>query len=147
MNWKAKCLGLILTLAFGYGSLRAQTSAAQEQRNLEMALNWWREVITFGHVELASKYMADDYVEHDPNIGNNRAALVAFLSKTPARPLQPSLPKQPVVAFGKNDYVVLVWEHDDKDQSGKAIRYNTFDILRIQNGKIQEHWDGEKNNP
>ena len=91
--------------------------------------------------------MADDYIEHNPNIGDNRAAFVAYFGKMPARSIQSALPKQPVKAFGKNDYVVLVWEHDDKDQTGKAIKYNTYDVLRIQNGKIQEHWDGEKKNP
>jgi predicted SnoaL-like aldol condensation-catalyzing enzyme len=96
---------------------------------------------------MAPKYMADDYVEHNPNIGDNRAAFVAYFGKTPARAIQPTLPKQPVKAFGKNDYVVLIWEHDDKDQTGKPIKYNTYDILRMQNGKIQEHWDGEKKNP
>ena len=132
---------------FACVSLLAQSGAAQEEKNTQMALNWWREVVAFGHVELAPKYMADDYIEHNPNIGDNRAAFVAYFGKTPARPIQAVLPKQPVKAFGKNDYVVLVWEHDERDQTGKAIKYNTYDVLRIENGKIQEHWDGEKKNP
>jgi predicted SnoaL-like aldol condensation-catalyzing enzyme len=138
---------VVALLALSCLPMLAQSGAAQEEKNTQMALSWWREVVTFGHVELGPKYMAEDYIEHNPNIGDNRAAFVAYFGKTPARPIQSALPKQPVKAFGKNDYVVLVWEHDDKDQTGKAIKYNTYDILRIQNGKIQEHWDGEKKNP
>jgi predicted SnoaL-like aldol condensation-catalyzing enzyme len=144
---KTKPLAGALALAFGCGCLLAQTNTSQERKNLKMSLNWWREVITFGHSELASKYMADDYVEHNPNVGANRAAFVAFVGKTLKRHIQAALPRPPVTAFGKNDFVVLVWEHDDRDQSGKGIEYNTFDILRFRNGKIQEHWNGEKEDP
>jgi predicted SnoaL-like aldol condensation-catalyzing enzyme len=125
----------------------AQTDTPQERKNKEIALNWWREVVTFAHTELASKYMADDYIEHNANIGETRAAFMAFIGKTPARPIEAALPKPPVREFGKNDYVVMVWQHDDKDQTGKAIEYHTFDVLRIRDGKIQEHWDGERKDP
>jgi predicted SnoaL-like aldol condensation-catalyzing enzyme len=103
-------------------------------------------VIAYGHVELAPKYMADDYAEHDPTVGGgDRAAFVKFHSSVPAKPIQPSLPKQPVKAFTKGDYVVMVWDHNDKDpQSGTPYTYFTYDVVRVKNGKIQEHWDNTR---
>jgi predicted SnoaL-like aldol condensation-catalyzing enzyme len=145
---KTRPLVAVLALAFGCECLLAQTNTSQERKNLKVALNWWREVIAFGHRELAPRYMADDYVEHNPNVGADRAAFVAFVGKTTLkRHIQSELPKPPVIAFGKNDFVVLVWEHDDRDRRGKGIEYNTFDILRFRDGKIQEHWNGEKKDP
>lgn len=128
------------------GTLRAQ-DAAQEAKNQQLVLNWYREVIAYGHVDLSSKYMADDYVEHNPNYAGGRAEFVAYFGKTPAKPIQAKLPKEPNRAFAKGDYVVLVWELDGEDKSGKAFKYNTFDVVRVQNGKIQEHWDGDAKNP
>lgn len=141
-------LGCALVLAAaGGGTLKAQGGFAQEAKNQQLVLNWYREVIAYGHVDLASKYMADDYVEHNPNYAGGRAEFVAHFGKMPAKPIQAKLPKQPDRAFAKGDYVVLVWELDGEDKSGKAFKYNTFDVVRVQNGKIQEHWDGDAKNP
>lgn len=129
--------------AFGSATLAAQGNSAQEAKNQQLAMNWYREVIAYGHVDLASKYMAGDYIEHDPLVGgSDRAAFVKFHASTPAKPIQPNLPKQPVKAFTKGDYVVMVWDHNDKDpQSGTPYTYFTYDVVRVKNGKIQEHWD------
>jgi len=143
-RWKFLLPGCALVLsAFGVGTLAAQGNSAQETKNQQLAMNWYREVIAYGHVDLASKYMADDYTEHDPLVGGgDRAAFVKFHSRIPTKPIQPSLPKQPVKAFTKGDYVVMVWDHDDKDpQSGTPYTYFTYDVVRVKNGKVQEHWD------
>ena len=128
------------------GALFAQDSA-QEAKNKKLVLDWYREVIAYGHVDLAPKYMADDYLEHNPNYPGGRAEFVAHFGKTPAKPIQAKFPKDPDRAFAKGDYVVLVWEFSSEDKSGKAFKYNTFDVVRVQNGKIQEHWDGDSKNP
>ena len=137
----ASALALVFT-----GLMRAQDSP-QEAKNKQLVLDWYREVIAYGHTELAGKYMADDYVEHNPNYAGGRAEFVAHFAKTGAKPIQARLPKQPDRAFAKEDYVVLVWEFDGEDKAGKAFKYNTFDVIRVANGKIQEHWDGDARNP
>ena len=121
--------------------LMAQGDAAQETKNQQLGMNWYREVIAYGHVELASKYMADDYVEHNANISGGRAEFVAYYGRTPAKPIQAALPVKPDRVFAKGDYVVIVWELGDTDAKGKAYKYNTYDVVRVANGKIAEHWD------
>lgn len=117
-------------------------ATAQEAKNQALVMNWYREVIAFGHVDLASKYMATGYVEHDPNIPGGLAGFVKHYSATPPRPIQAQLPKAPVQAFAKGDYVTLVWERDDKDpKTSTPYTYITYDVVRVKGGKIQEHWD------
>jgi predicted SnoaL-like aldol condensation-catalyzing enzyme len=123
----------------------AQTNAVQEQGNLELVMNWWREVVAFGHVELASKYMAADYVEHSATKQSGREGFLKLVSRTPAKPIQSKLPAPPAKAFAKGDYVVLVWDHADKDpKTSTAYKYFTYDVIRVKNGKIQEHWDSAR---
>jgi predicted SnoaL-like aldol condensation-catalyzing enzyme len=106
---------------------------APEKANVKMVLDWYREVIVARHVELAPKYQAEDYIQHNPNIATGRAAFVKYFSGLgPPLPIPDKLPDPPAVAFGKGNYVVLLWNHSAADG---------FDCLRIQNGKIQEHWD------
>lgn len=123
----------------------------QEKKNLDMVLTWWREVLEGGHLELTSKYQAEDYIQHNPNANTGRAGFVAFFSKfaKPQNPIPTTLANPPVVKGAKGDYVWLVFEHQDKDprDPSKTYHYNSFDVLRIQNGKVQEHWDSAQKMP
>lgn len=123
-------------------------NAGQETKNQQLALNWYREVVANGHVEVANKYMADDFVEHSANVSGGRADFVGYYGKKAAKPLQTALPQQPYKIIAKGDYVVLVWEIEgtayeieDETATGKKYKYNNFDVVRIANGKIAEHWD------
>lgn len=132
-----------MLLIFCAGSFAAQSNTAEEKKNTQIVMNWWHEVVAVGKADLAPKYMADDYVEHDPNILDGRAGLVEYYGNSANRP-KPNL--KPVMTLAKGDYVVLVWEHDDKDQSGKPIKYNAYDVLLVENGKVHEHWNDVKRN-
>lgn len=136
---------LILAMgAFALASaaaLTAQGDTSQEAKNQKLVMNWYQEVVANGHVELAPKYMADDYMEHNPNYPGGRVEFVKYFGRTPAKPIQAALPTKPDRVFAKGDYVVIVWELGDTDAKGKAYKYNTYDVVRVANGKIAEHWD------
>ena len=125
--------------------------SAQEKKNLDTVLNWWRECIEGGHMELTAKYQAEDYIQHNPNANTGRAGFVAFFSKfrKPVNPIPAKLQNPPVVMGARGDYVWLVFEHEDKDprDPAKTYHYNSFDVLRIQKGKVQEHWDSAQKMP
>ncbi len=141
----ARGLAIAVLLTAGGAILNAQ-NAQQEAKNQQMVLDWYREVITFGHVELAPKYMADTFIEHDPYVSGGRKEFVAFYGKAHPRPIQRKLPFAPAVAFTKGDYVVLVWEHPDKDARTDApYSYFTYDVTRVKDGRIQEHWNSFRN--
>jgi hypothetical protein len=71
---------------------------AQEKKNLELVLNWWREVIEGGHLELTSRYQAEDYIQHNPNANTGRAGFIEFFSKfaKPKNPIPATLSNPPV---------------------------------------------------
>ena len=49
--------------------------------NKRLVFDFWREVFEGGHMELADKYLSDEYVQHNPNVQSGRAAFVDFFSK------------------------------------------------------------------
>lgn len=128
-------------------STQSKTPTAQEQANLKIVSDWWREVLQAGHTELAEKYMAEDYLQHNPNISTGRAAFVQVFSRRGSRDIKPTLDPAPVIQFAKGPYVVFVWEREAKDASGAPYKYNFFDVVRIENGKAAEHWDSVFRNP
>jgi len=129
--------------------VRAQATSnnmtAKEKQNLQFVLDWWREVIAGRHVELTPKYQAEDYIQHNINIATGRDAFAKFFGRfgAPINPIPAKLPSPPTVQFAKGDFVVLIWEREGKDPAdpSKTYKYNTYDMLRLQNGKVQEHWD------
>src|SRR6202142_3969135 len=70
---------------------------AQEKKNLGLVLNWWREVIYAGHLELAPKYQAEDYIQHNPNVNTGRDGFVQFFQKRvpPKNPIPAQLDNPP----------------------------------------------------
>ena len=142
---------LLLAVSAAPASAQSKTMTAQEQANLKTALDWWRQVIQARHVEMAPQYQAEDYIQHNPNISTGRDAFVKIFGARPAvNPIPETMAAPPVVQFAKGDYVALVWEREAKDPKDdtKTYKYNFFDLIRIQNGKVQEHWDSVfKNTP
>jgi len=112
--------------------------------NKRLVYDFWREVFEGGHTELAEKYMAESYVQHNPNVPTGRAAFVDFFSKLVKRkPIEPRI-KAPLVAIAaEGDLVVLSFVREAADPKDPTKKYTTtwFDMFRVEGGKIAEHWD------
>jgi predicted SnoaL-like aldol condensation-catalyzing enzyme len=113
--------------------------------NKRLVYDFWREVFEGGHMELAAKYMAEGYIQHNPNVSTGRAAFVAFFSKNIApQPIEPRV-KAPLVGIvAEGNLVILVFVRELlADPKDPAQKYTTtwFDMFRIEGGKIAEHWD------
>jgi len=146
--------GILLGLVLGAAVLPAESinppttpqtapMTTREKKNLDLALNWWRDTVQSTHVELMRKYRSERFVEHDPNW---RKVLSGGALEGP---IPMKLTNPPVVAGAKGDFVWLIWEHEAKDPRNPANTYhfNSFDVVRIENGRIQEHWDSTQRNP
>ena len=84
------------------------SSDARVAANKRLVYDFWREVFEGAHMEFADKYMAESYIQHNPNVPTGRAAFVEFFTrvKKPA-PIESRI-KAPLVAIvAEGDYVVL----------------------------------------
>lgn len=126
------------------------SSDAKLAANKRLVYDFWREVFEGGHMELAPKYMAETYVQHNPNVPTGRAAFIDFFSKfAKARPIDARV-KAPLVSItAEGDTVVLsfVRELPDPKDPGKKYTTTWFDMFRIEGGKIAEHWDAASRQP
>ena len=143
-----------LFLANAHGQVAVAPHADQEQMlaspdprlavNKRLVYNFWREVFEAGHMDLADKYMAEGYIQHNPNVPTGSAAFVDFFSRNVAvQPIEARI-KAPLVAIlADDDLVVLAFVREGTDPKEPAKKYTTtwFDMFRIENGQIAEHWD------
>ena len=149
----ALCLALGLSLPC-FAQVPVQASPDQEKMlastdarvaaNKRLVYDFWREVFEGGHVELADRYMAEGYIQHNPNVPTGRAAFVEFFGRvTKPKPVEPRITAPLVAMFGEGDMVVLAFAREYPDPKQPDAKYTTtwFDMFRIENGKIAEHWD------
>lgn len=112
--------------------------------NKRFVYDFWREVFEGGHMELADKYMAEGYIQHNPNVPTGRAAFIEFFSKrVKPQPIEARV-KAPLVAIAADgDLVILSFVREGVDPKDASKKYTTtwFDMFRIESGKIAEHWD------
>jgi len=112
--------------------------------NKKLVYDFWREVFEAGHLELAPKYMAENYIQHNPTVATGRDAFVKFFGafkKPQAIADKIQMPLVNIVAEG--DIVILSFVSQRKDPKDPTKTYTTtwFDMFRIENGKLAEHWD------
>ena len=120
-----------------------ELDAQQEAANLALVDEWWRSVIQARHVEMAEQFMAPDYLQHNPNIDTGRDAFVAIFGAREPVEIPATLTPAPVLQFAKGDYVVFVWEREgtNPNDDTQTYAFNFFDIVRVENGLVAEHWD------
>ena len=112
--------------------------------NKKLVYDMWREFLEGGHMEVAEKYFAESYMQHNPNAPTGRKGLVEFFSKF-AKPQEVSdtIKSQVVAIVAEGDLVVISFVSERPDPNNPEEKYTTtwFDMFRIENGKIAEHWD------
>ena len=112
--------------------------------NKKLVYDCWRELLEAGHLELADKFLAETYIQHNPNAATGRKGFVDFFSKfMKPQPIVDTI-KAPVVAIiAEGDLVMINFVRELPDPNDSTKKYTTtwFDMFRIENGKLAEHWD------
>jgi predicted SnoaL-like aldol condensation-catalyzing enzyme len=106
----------------------------------QVALRVGSEVYLQGNTELAPELIAPDYIEHDPNLQHGRNVaerLGAFVAP------QLLLSYEPTIVLVNGAHVLMMWSlfSPDPDNTKQAYRWNYFQLVRVRNGKVVEHWD------
>jgi predicted SnoaL-like aldol condensation-catalyzing enzyme len=118
----------------------------QLDSNKHLVFNFWREVLEAGHLDLAPKYLTASYVQHNPNVPIGRDGFVKFFSQfSKPQPISPRIKAPLVDVVAEGDLVVLSFVSPQADPKNPSKTYTTtsFDMFRIEGGKIAEHWDGD----
>ncbi|MEP6739653.1 MAG: nuclear transport factor 2 family protein [Caldimonas sp.] len=126
---------------------QAQFLASPDARlaaNKRLVYDFWREVFEGAHMEFADKYMAESYIQHNPNVPTGRAAFVDFFTRVRKPvPIEPRIKAPLVNIVAEGDYVVLTFAREGTDPKDASKKFSTtwFDMFRLEGGKIAEHWD------
>ena len=115
---------------------------AQLAANKMLVYDFWRYVLVARDMDKAVEYMHEDYIQHNPSIPTGRATFIGFFGQLPGRPVQDEIDGL-VSITAEGDLVTMSFRRDCADPRNAGENYTTtwFDMFRVADGVIVEHWD------
>jgi predicted SnoaL-like aldol condensation-catalyzing enzyme len=110
--------------------------------NKKLVYDMYRILLQAGHWERAGEFIADGYVQHNPNVENGLKAVQDYVRESrPEIAIEPVLHLPLVWIMAEGDRVTTTFVRPRKDENGQTYYTSWFDLYRIKDGKIVEHWD------
>jgi predicted SnoaL-like aldol condensation-catalyzing enzyme len=138
---------LVLGTAVGLGApkpVMAETPA-QMEANKKLVLDFWHTVFDGQDVSKAKLYLAPGYRQHNPNVATGLKGFEDFFSVMFPKPKAAADIKltQFDVVMAEGDLVQVMFKRPrpEVDDASKTYMSFWFDLFRVKDGKIVEHWD------
>jgi predicted SnoaL-like aldol condensation-catalyzing enzyme len=124
-----------------FALLEAATPALAANKRL--VFDTWRQLVDAGREEVADLYLAEDYIQHNPNAATGREGAKAYFATREDLPIETTLRAPLVAMIAEGDLVVLVYRIELPDPYRQGATYTTvgMDMFRIADGLLAEHWD------
>lgn len=97
------------------------------------------------------KYIAEDYIQHNPNVQQGREGILVVTKLIRQQPEGFVAPgrKTPLHVVAEGDLVVVIWNQPqpDPNKPGETYIGQAFDMFRVKDGMVVEHWDDTRKSP
>lgn len=128
----------LLVFIISAGCSKTQNDCESETQRLEankkLVADMYQELFGDKNIESISKYIAEDYIQHNPSAADGRQALINAVSIWFKGASKEKIDIQHIAADKD-----LVFIHLKSHMGPKTV--SVIDIFRIKDGKIVEHWD------
>jgi predicted ester cyclase len=125
----------------------ATALAADPEENKAFIRSYIEEMWNKHQPAAADRFIASNFVEHNPRLPQGLAGRKQFVAKVLAAFSDYHGEIQDLVAVGDKVVTRVQWtgtqdgEYDGRPPTGNKLVFSTADFFRIENGKIVEHWD------
>jgi steroid delta-isomerase-like uncharacterized protein len=126
---------------------RAPASAADLEANKLVIRGYIEEVVNKHQPAAADRFVATDFIEHNPRLPQGLAGRKQFVTKVFAAFSDYHGEIQDLVAEGDMVVARIQWTgtndgpYEGRPATGNKLVFSTSDFYRIENGKIAERWD------
>ena len=104
-----------------------------EESNKQIVISFYNDVLFGRNSEAVSKYISDEYIQHNPSVPDGENALKDFINNVPS-----TTPGEIVRVLADGDLVAL---HVKRFSPGGDKNRVIVDIFKVENSMIVEHWD------
>jgi len=112
-------------------------------RNKEVVRNFYTTVLIGRDVDAAPKFLRPDYIQHNPQVPTGLKGFMDTFRARFAQPLPPDYKRELLNVVGDNDMVVVYMRQTWTGKDGQHHQALGFDMFRVQDGMIAEHWDAD----
>jgi predicted SnoaL-like aldol condensation-catalyzing enzyme len=123
---------------------RAMLASDDPQLAANKRLVWdmWREFLQARDIDAADKYLAPEYHQHNPNAETGREGVKAFFRASGVEKMEVKDYIERLVSItAERDLVTLALVRPGEDSNGEPYTTTWFDMFRVRDGMIVEHWD------
>jgi predicted SnoaL-like aldol condensation-catalyzing enzyme len=104
-----------------------------QEKNKALVLEAFDTLFNKRDYKAAERYWSPNYIQHSAHIEPGRDGLFNLISNTPD-----TLRYEHQLIVAEGDYVIV---HGRFSGYGRPVAWVAADIVRIENGRLAEHWD------
>ena len=111
--------------------------------NKEVVRNFYTTVLIGRNVDAAPKFLRPDYIQHNPQVPTGLKGFMDTFRDRFSQKLPPDYKRELLNVIGENDMVVVYTRQTWTGKDGQHHQALGFDMFRVQDGMIAEHWDAD----
>jgi predicted SnoaL-like aldol condensation-catalyzing enzyme len=104
-----------------------------QERNKALVLDAFDTLFNKRDYQAAERYWSPKYIQHRAHIESGRDGLFNLIRNTPD-----TLRYEHQLIVAEGEYVIV---HGRFSGTGRPVAWVAADIVRIENGRLAEHWD------
>jgi len=121
----------------------ASGDEALTARNKALVRDFYTTVLIGRNVDAAPRFMRADYIQHNPQVPTGLKGFMDTFRERFAQKLPPDYKRELLNVIGDNDMVVVYVRQSWTGRDGQHHQALGFDMFRVQDGMIAEHWDAD----
>jgi len=94
-------------------------------------------------VDAAPRFLRPDYIQHNPNVPTGLNGFMDTFRARFAQPLPADYKRELLNIVAENDLIIIYVRQTWTSRDGKYHQSLWFDMFRVQDGKLAEHWDAD----
>jgi predicted SnoaL-like aldol condensation-catalyzing enzyme len=132
-------------VAFTVG-MAAQAAPAGDtltEHNKAVVRDFYTTVLIGRNVDAAPRFVRQDYIQHNPQVPTGLKGFMDTFRQRFAQKLPSDYKRELLNVVGDKDMVVIYVRQTWTGPDGQHHQALGFDMFRVQDGLITEHWDAD----
>lgn len=130
-----------LSVAVAAPAVRADEASTEHNKNI--VRDFYKTVLIGRNVDAASRFVRADYIQHNPQVPTGLKGFMDTFRERFAQELPSDYKRELLNVIGDNDMVVVYVRQTWTDKDGQHHQALGFDMFRVKDGMIAEHWDAD----
>lgn len=126
----------LTTLTFAAAAILGVTSAHAAETAKEIARAAVNAIFVDFDAQAATRLLAEDYIQHNPGVPTGAAPIIGFIPALKESGIAPTTHR----IIAEDDLVVFHVTYENAQLAGGDTLV-AFDVFRVEDGKVAEHWD------